>query len=446
MSSADLWPHQRGAIDWVATAGSGLLHIPMGGGKTRIAIESTIGAGAERVLVLSPLAVCPVWAAETARWHPGTSVTVLDDGPVARRAAAVPDRGVVVTNYDAAWRGPLARALERVPWDAVILDESHRIKSPSGRASRWVRALCDGRRGHARLLALTGTPMPHGPLDVWAQLRAVRPDAVTRTYTEWRSRYAIIGRLGPWHVVGYRDLDGLAARIAPAVYRVDAITRPPSVTVDIPVHLEPAAMRTYRQMERDAVAVLASGETLTAASRLVQLLRLQQMTGGSVGDAVVSRAKAVAVRDLLEDLPEDEPVVIMGVYHSDLDQAHEVARELGRESLELSGRRNQLAEWQAGAAPVLVVQLRAGSVGVSMVRAAYLIMWSMGYSLGDYDQAVARLVRPGQTRPVTIYRLVASGTVDQHVVAAIQRKADVAEYVTNAIVGSRSGRETAEVA
>lgn len=442
----DLWPHQQRAVDWVRRTGSGMLHVAMGGGKTRIAIESAI-AGAARALIVAPLAVIPAWEAELARWGPpGLRIIRLDRDTTARRAEALAqwlrdDRpGAAIANYDAIWRGDLGRTALLANWDAIILDESQRAKSPSGRAARWLRDL---RRRHprARVLALTGTPMPHGPLDIWAQMQAVRPDVVPRTFTEFRRRHVLQGPLGPWHVVGYRNLDRLAADIAPAVFRVDAaeLTRPDSVVVDVPVELEPHAMRIYRQLATRFAADLDAGRLVSVTSRLTQLLRMQQLTGGRIpaddGSVIdVSTAKRAALRELIEDLPPDEPIVVFGVFHADLDAVHAVAADLGTTSAELSGRVNQLAEWQAPDGPrILAVQVRAGSVGVSMVRAAYAVFYSIGYGLGDYEQSLARLVRPGQDRPVTFYRLIAAGTVDHHVARALAAKADVVEFVSAAI-------------
>ena len=97
--------------------------------------------------------------------------------------------------------------------------------------------------------------------------------------------------------------------------------------------------------------------------------------------------------------------------------------------MELSGRRNELRVWQEGKAPILAAQMQAGSLGVSMVRARYAVFYSLGYSLGDYQQARARLVRPGQQRGVTFIHLLVRGTVDEHVYQALEAKADVVEHV-----------------
>ena len=84
-----------------------------------------------------------------------------------------------------------------------------------------------------------------------------------------------------------------------------------------------------------------------------------------------------------------------------------------RTARELSGSRHELEEWQDGAGQVLAVQIQAGGLGVDLTRAAYCIYYSLGFSLSEYEQSLARVHRPGQTRPVAYYHLIAEHTVDR---------------------------------
>jgi SNF2 family DNA or RNA helicase len=78
---------------------------------------------------------------------------------------------------------------------------------------------------------------------------------------------------------------------------------------------------------------------------------------------------------------------------------------------------------------VLGVQIQSGGVGVDLTRTRYCIYYGVGYSLGDYQQSLARVHRPGQTRPVVYNHLVATGTVDEGVYAALDSKRDAVEAV-----------------
>ena len=145
-------------------------------------------------------------------------------------------------------------------------------------------------------------------------------------------------------------------------------------------------------------------------------------------DCIVHRIDSAKLRllaDTLEDIGADEPVVVFCRFHADLDAVHEASVRLGLRSLELSGRRDELKQWQATEAQVLAVQISAGGIGVDLTRARYSIYYSLSFSLGEYDQALARVHRPGQTRPVEHIHLVARNTVDVKIMRALEKRAEV---------------------
>ena len=78
---------------------------------------------------------------------------------------------------------------------------------------------------------------------------------------------------------------------------------------------------------------------------------------------------------------------------------------------------------------ILGVQMQSGGVGIDCSRAAFAFYYSLGYSLGDYEQSLARLRRPGQTRCVRYYHVVCTGTVDEQVYAALRERRSVIEAV-----------------
>ena len=438
------WPHQRAAVDFALQRRGTMLAAAMGTGKSRMATDHAEARGARRMLVLCPKSVVPVWPLEMGkyaqrRWmacilDSGTCERKADELTGAVRAAGAEGRPlVVIVNYESAWRSPLARTIGASGFDIVVFDESHRLKAPGGKASRFARELA--KRVPVRL-ALTGTPMPHSPLDVYAQFRAVDPAIFGTSYTAFRARYAVMGdRGGRQVVVGVQNTDEIERLMSRATYKVDADV----LNLQEPVHVQrfcelgTAAARVYRDLERDLVADVEGG-VVTASNALVRLLRLRQVTGGHVRredgtDVEIDSAKADTLADVLEDLPEREPVVVFGVFRKDLDQIRRVAEKQGRRVAELSGRVNELREWQQGGADVIAVQLQSGGVGVDLTRARYCIYWSVGYSLGDYMQSLARVQRPGQTRQVCYVHLIAQGTVDQAVYRALESRADVVESV-----------------
>ena len=415
------WRHQRDAAAWAAARHSAMLALDMGTGKTFTAL---LALGLAK---------------------PNVEPVLLHEGANAKRAErlrqALSMAGgkalVVVTNYDSVWRGELGKVIEATQWSAFVLDESHRIKAPGGKASRWIARVA-AKQEHAKRLCLTGTPMPHSPLDLYGQFRFLDLNVFGSSYTRMRARYAECDLRFPSKVKKWRNQDELAAKLDAHSWRVTAdevLDLPEAIHDTIPVPLSPATLRFYRQLEKEMTAEIEAG-TVTVSNALTKLLRLQQATGGyartdELGTVLIdgTPTKRQVLEDRLDDLPATEPVVVFCRFRSDLDDVQAAARQLGREYAEVSGDRKDLERWQAGDATILGVQIASGGVGIDLSRAAYAFYYSLGFSLGDYEQSLARLRRPGQTRCVRYYHLVAPGTVDEQVYAALRERRSVIDAV-----------------
>ena len=444
------WRHQEAAykfcLDKFALGFRAiLLAMGMGTGKTLVAIMLLLFLRARRVLIASPLRVVPVWVTQIER-HVGIKVVTValdeDAGAVEKKRRLAEEklqlahaRGVpfiCIVNYDSAWREPFASWAEKLHWDLVIADEAHRIKAPGGKASLFFKRMRT--RANYRV-ALTGTPMPHGPLDIYAVFRFLDITIFGPGFAPFRQEYAVMGGYHNKQITGFQKLDQLERLMGKITFRVgkEVLDLPPETHVTYHCDLAGEARRVYRDLEEDFVAQVLDG-TVTAANAMVKLLRLQQVTGGVVptDDGVVHRidnSKQKLLADMLEDIGEDEPVVVFCRFHADLDAVHEACEQNGFASLELSGRRDELKRWQAGDAQVLAVQISAGGVGVDLTRARFSMYYSLSFSLGEYDQALCRVHRPGQTRPVEHIHLVARNTVDIKIMRALEKRAEVVQAI-----------------
>jgi len=547
------WPHQREAAHSIGQDFAFYLHGGMGVGKTKCAVDAVVSYDLRMVLVLCPSSVVRVWPGEFIKYAAApVDVLTLDAGAgsVTKRTKSAESgrrmaesRGrpfVAVINYEAAWRAPFAAWVLEQRWDLVVLDEAHRIKSAKGKASKWVEKL----RPRARhMTGLSGTPMPHSPIDIFAQFRALEPGIFGTSLTRFRLRYeaqAFVVRPGQvmdrrvtlaleqdeafqaawrrpsswgadfsiavqaaqWGLSNQDIVDILVARAsahheAPRGYnwfipllnkvreklghgtsaiqrwqhlaelreKMDVITMhvgrevlslTDAAEVVRHVTLSKAERKAHDELAEDLMTEIDAGQ-VTALNALTKLLRLQQATGGFLktdDDKIVNigSSRADVLAEVFEELRDDrldgevrhEPVVVFCRFHSDLDAVHRVALEVtGQDALELSGRVNQLAQWQQdGAPPVLAVQIQAGGLGVSMTRACFSVYYSVGYSLADLEQAKARVHRPGQERAVTHIFLVADDTVDEHVYAAIKNKAEVVEHVLGKLRPKMQGEKS----
>lgn len=438
----ELWTIQKSQSAWLSSRQWSFLNGDMGTGKSATTIDAL--RRERRVLIVCPIAVGAAWVKQFGIWDSGREACLAVDGSTASRAKRALDasrssgRCVVIVNYDGVWRGELAKSIASVEWDAIVLDESHRIKSPSGKASRWLARLGQSHPS-AKRICLTGTPTPHSPLDWWAQFRFLDDTILGKSYTAFRARIANTHPRYPGFVLSYKPdaIELLTKRIDPHVFRVKAsevLSLPDAIHTTIPVRLSKKTREYYEKLADEMTATLESGETVTAANKLVMVTRLQQATGGFAttddGDVVqVGSEKADSLKDWLEDLPPSEPVVVFCKFIKDIEVVCESLKSLRRSFSVLKGGKNQLASWQSGDTVALVVQVQAGGCGIDATRACYAAYYSQTHSLGDYEQSLARLLRPGQSRCVRYYHFVAEGTVDEVVYESLQSKRDVVESV-----------------
>jgi SNF2 family DNA or RNA helicase len=436
------WKHQVEAFEFAKDKNGVMLAMDMGTGKSFTTVALCKEHKARKVLILCPLSVVGVWPREFEQNLKGFVVTPLDSGSVAEKAkkatfaltsAFIGDQSsVIVCNYESAWREPFKTFATKAKFDVVVLDESHRIKSPGGKASRnaaqFIKQGC-------KIIALTGTPAPHSPADLYAQFRAIDPEIFGTSFNRFKKRYALMGGFQNHQIIGWRNQVEMKEKfdsVAITIKKEDALDLPEINHVDIPVILSKKARGIYELINSEFWALVDEGH-ITASNALVKLLKLQQITGGFIKDDdekinLIDEAKNLGLKDLLSDC--NKPAVVFCRFRQDIQNIRKVCEELKLKHGEVSGEVKDLDEARFPKdKEVLIVQIQAGGVGIDLSRASIGIYYSMGFNLGDYLQSQARLHRPGQRHNVTFYHLVATKTVDEKVYKALQARADVIESI-----------------
>jgi len=463
----DAWEHQLRAYHFALHLPATMLNMAMGTGKTKVSIDLVMNRNRKRVLVICPhSAIEDVWLAQTLdHWSPDLPAPVvlpLNNGSVAqkveaaKRTLAVSEAtgrtALVAINYESAWRDPWASWSLEAGWDMLILDESHKVKNPRAKTTQYAIDLAEV---VPHVLLLSGTPLTHSPMDAWSQFRMLDPGVFGDNFFRFQMRYGIKGGFQGKQIVGYRNLPELSEKIYQIAFRAekDVLDLPPVQDDRRSFDLEPEARQIYDQLEDEFYAAVGRGE-ITVNNALTQLLRLQQITGGwakldeEETPTRVSTAKQALLGEIIEEIEATEPVVVFCRFQADLDAVHEEAAKHGQQSYELSGRARELQQWKAAiadhqdeaerlerehalpaGAPVLAVQIQAGGAGIDLSMASYGIYYSVGFSLGDYEQSRARLDRPGQKQSVRYYRLVARDTVDVRVYGALRKRKRVIDSV-----------------
>lgn len=453
---------QRLALDSTPIGGSTLLGLDMGTGKTKVVYDLINNhPHIQTVLVTCPKPVIQTWQDEAAKHKINRNVLTLLLGDrvtrngsratwhVAKRTLAARSFleqhfgnqetcRVVVINHESAWREPFRSFVKERVWDLLVVDECHRAKSAGGKFSTFLGKSIGN---YATRIGLTGTPMPKDPMDIYAQARFLDPGIYGTSYAKFKARYGVWGGFENRKFLRLRNEEEFTQKLDSFMIRVkadDVLDLPPQIHESRYCVLDAKESSAYRSMKDDLIADLESG-VVTAANALVKLLRLQQIVQGTIRDdnGVTNRigeTKQELLRELLEDLHPSEPVVIFARFTDDLDRIHQTCEDLGRGSLELSGKVDQLREWKDGDAPILAAQIQAGGVGVDLSRSHYTVYYSPTFDMGSYEQSLKRTHRPGQTRTTFYYHLLARGTIDTKIHSALKSKKNTVEAALEGIL------------
>lgn len=333
----------------------------------------------------------------------------------------------------------MVEAVRRFRPDLIVVDESHRIKSPTSNTSKAMARLTPLCR---RRLLLTGTVMPHSPLDVFGQWRFLDPSAFSvgkyadgsprpATFSGFRERFAVMGGFMGREVLGFRRLDemqAIMARNSTVARKVDVLDLPPVTEVIVPVHLSRTEALTYERMRRDLAVAFASGALATVPNRLAQMMRLRQITSGYLPDDLglvqaIGNSKAMVIRSLVQDtLAGESRVVVFAHFRYEIEALKDVLAQRGTEVVSITGsthshERAAIRSRFGSLDPariVLVAQTKTMSLAINeLVTASHVVFGSLSNQRDDIEQAIARLDRQGQTKPVTVWITSAPGTVDE---------------------------------
>lgn len=450
------WAHQAESFWKAYNHDSYGLFLEMGCGKTKVATDLIVNKGFLLSLIITvKKAVDSVWPGEI-KLHAGKPINVLHlniNKTAAQKSVMLRDfislnklgntPCAVIMNYELTYQPAMAAFLLKQNWDCIICDESQKIKTPGGKTSKFISTL--GKRA-AHRYCLTGTPMGGSPLDIYAQYRFMAPEVFGTSFAAFRARYAICDDYGrPQQFI---NQDELNRKIYSKAYRVrsaDVLDLPEKNVINKYFDLSPKGAKAYSDLKSELSAKFESGD-IQVNNTLTQLLRLQQLTSGylPIIDSEtelttkerVDTGKEELLTELFEGVDDNEPFVVFCRFSLDIEIVHQVAASLGRASLELSGKRNDLMAWQAGAAPILAVQIQSGGAGINLTRAHYCAYYSIGYiSPADYEQSLFRLWRPGAKGHVTIYHLLANNTVDTQVMWSLEKKRNIIEDILTRHLG-----------
>ena len=329
----------------------------------------------------------------------------------------------------------------------MAVDESTTIKNPDAKRTKNI---CDLGLASRYNRILTGSPVTKSPLDLFKQCEFLHPELLGFTsYYAFRSRFAKLktmnyGGKSFQLVTGYKNLDELAEIIKPFSDRIlkkDCLDLPPKTYIKRTIQLSTEQQKLYTQMKRMAIAEL-HGKTMTTATALVQLMRLQQITCGhfKADDGSVKQIKNNRIAELLSVLDEVEGKAIIWCHwrHDIQNVVAALTKEYGPRSVVTyygdttsEQRQKAIKEIQNPDSEVrlLIGTPQTGGYGITLTEANTMIYFSNGYDLEKRTQSEARIDRIGQTRSMTYVDIIAEKTVDEKIVKALRKKIDIASQI-----------------
>ena len=454
-------------------------------GKTKVCIDYVSvlheAGKVSRVLVVCPVSVIDVWVHEFYIHCPEDySITIWDkDG---RKEIGLPSWNsdkleVVILNYDAfstpgavtgrdddgnlirskrkGGRFDLMKALKKWQPQAIILDESHRIKSPSAKKATALVRL--GPVADYRVIA-TGTAVTKKKrvFDLYMQWKFMHPESpLVNGYTskdfkerfgQWTTRRGFpewIRERNP------KTLHRLVHEDAFAVTREECYDLPKAFPPQvIHVQLEESA-KAYDEMAEEMIAQIRSGEVTEASIKLVQSLRLAQITSGMAktsptleypeGRLVrIGSEKLRILDELFEDwFEQGEKIVVCARFRGDIVSIAKLAKKRKVQTEVLMGGRGKnnrrertaaIERFRVSEGPaVFVMNPQAGALGIDLRTASTMVWYSLTNSYVDYTQALDRIALSGKAN--RFYYLLASGTYDELQYENLQEDGDVVKSI-----------------
>ena len=443
---AELRPYQLEGFRWLARLsrwGAGAcLADDMGLGKTVQALALLLERAPDGpALVVAPTSVCANWVHEARRFAPTLNV-INYTGAASTRAQLLQTLApfdLVITTY-----GLLqidVDTMTQVEWHSAVLDEAQAIRNPITKRARAARKLKAGFR-----LVTTGTPIQNNLTDLYSLFSFINP-GLLGSMEQYRRNFAL-----PVEKDSDPDARARLRRvIAPFVLRrlktevLDDLPERTEIILHVEMSAEEAAIyEALRQRAMEDLETLPQGQAAEGERKLQVLAHLTRLRLACCNPRLVAPAEASApipasskletfAETLAELLANRHKALVFSQFVKHLKLVEEYLEKAGVSYQYLDGstpartREKRIAAFQSGEGDVCLISLKAGGVGLNLTAADYVIHLDPWWNPAAEDQASDRAHRIGQTRPVTIYRLVTQGTIEEQIVDLHHHKRDLAD-------------------
>lgn len=450
---AELRDYQRDGFAWMARLahwGAGAcLADDMGLGKTVQALAILLDRAKDGpALIVAPTSVCLNWTAEASRFAPTLKVHAF--GPGNDRRATVEGLGpfdLLVTSYDLMHREE--KLLASRSWRTIVLDEAQAIKNMATRRSRAAMKI----GGDFRIIT-TGTPIENHLGELWNLFRFLNP-GLLGSLERFNQRFAE-------PIERHQDRSArshLKKLLQPFILRrmraqvLDEL--PPRTEILMEIESGPGEASFYDALRHNALDRLQNGNGTAARQRFQILAEIMRLRRACCNPRLISpeisvpSAKLDAFGELVDKLLDGGHKALVFSQFTDhlalirdyLDQRRVCYQYLDG-TMTAEARQRAATEFQNGRGDLFLISLKAGGTGLNLTAADYVIHLDPWWNPAVEDQATGRAHRIGQEQPVTVYRLVLSGTIEQKIMDLHRHKRDLADSLLEGT--DSAGRLSAE--
>jgi len=407
----------------------------MGLGKTLQAI-AVILTRCDRgpTLVIAPTSVCMNWISEVEKFAPSLQVKSFGSGDRQQVLDTLEPSDLLVCSYSLLQQDEVAAMLAQVHWQTIVLDEAQAIKNQDTKRSQAAMAL----QGEFKIIT-TGTPIENHLGELWNLFRFINP-GLLGSLDSFNQRFAY-----PIE----RDQNNSARKalrrlIQPFILRrtKDQVLKelPSCTEVTLKVELSADEMAFYEALRREAIAKLSESDAPSGQKHLQVLAEIMRLRRACCNPNLVRpelalrSSKLEQFGEVLAELLDNGHKAI--VFSQFVDHLTILRKYLDNQQITyqyLDGstpakqRKQRVDAFQNGEGDVFLISLKAGGTGLNLTAADYVIHMDPWWNPAVEDQASDRAYRIGQQRPVTIYRLVAQGTIEDKIIALHQTKRDLAD-------------------
>lgn len=421
-NESELRPYQHRAIEYVLNKKRCGLNLDMGLGKTISSLTTfvrlKVANKVKKLLIIAPLNVAKnVWHNEILKWEHTKELTysIICGKEKERKKALDKVVDVYITNQEAIeWM--FKNGYNK--YGMIIVDESSGFKNPTSKRFKALRKFVS-----KYLVLLTGTPIPNGYLDMWAQQFLIDGGALLgKNITSYKLNYFQQDYFGFKYKCLYPDL--ISKKLSSnwlSMKSEDYLDLPDKMMIIVPVKISNYAL--YAKYEKDYY-VQIKDEELVAANAGVLYSKLLQYCNGAVynedGEYVeIHSDKLDMMEEIIESCP-DENILVAFKFKSDEERIKK--RFKHAVTLNSSNITKVEAEWNKGEIKLLLCQCGSAK-GLNLQHGGRTIIWfGLDINAENYLQFNARLHRQGQTKPVIIYHLVASKCKDEELMEALSQK------------------------